>query len=82
MPKHEPKPEAPSFETALGDLENVVQQLEGAELPLEKSLELFEKGMQLSDTCRRQLAEAETKVEILLKKGEKVQAEPFTPDKA
>jgi exodeoxyribonuclease VII small subunit len=82
MPKQEPKPEAPSFESALADLEKIVGQLEGAELPLEKSLELFEKGVKLSDTCRQQLAAAETRVEILVKKGDQVQAEPFSPEKA
>ncbi|MBI1790991.1 MAG: exodeoxyribonuclease VII small subunit, partial [Acidobacteria bacterium] len=43
-------------------------------------LELFEKGMALSDTCRKQLEEAETRVEMLLKKNGKMQAEPFRPE--
>jgi exonuclease VII small subunit len=37
--------------------------------------------MQLSETCRKQLEEAETRVELLVRKGDKVQAEPFRPDK-
>ena len=49
-------------------------------MPLEKSLELFEKGVKLSDSCRKQLQEAESKVEILLKKEGRVEAEPFTLD--
>lgn len=68
---------APSFEQTLGELEAVVKQLEGSELPLEKSLELFERGMELSEICRRQLAGAEARVEILLKKGESVSPAPF-----
>lgn len=68
----------PSFEEGLAELETIVEQLEHGELPLEKSLELFEKGVKLSDTCRKQLQEAESKVEILLKKEGRVQAEPFT----
>jgi len=68
---------APSFETGIADLEAVVKQLESGDLPLEKSLELFEKGMQLSDACRKQLEEAETKVELLTRRGGAVQAEPF-----
>jgi exodeoxyribonuclease VII small subunit len=43
---------------------------------------LFEKGMQLSESCRKQLEEAETRIEILIRKGDKIQAEPFRPDKA
>jgi exodeoxyribonuclease VII small subunit len=70
------------FEAGLQELESVVKQLEGGELPLEQSLELFEKGMKLSETCRKQLEEAETRVEILVKRGDKVQAEPFKPGKA
>jgi exodeoxyribonuclease VII small subunit len=44
---------------------------------LEKSLTLFEEGMQLSSSCRIELEQAEGKVEVLLKKNGKLQAEPF-----
>jgi exodeoxyribonuclease VII small subunit len=67
----------PSFEQSLGELEAVVRQLEGGDLPLEKSIELFERGMKLNEICRRQLATAESRVEILLKKGETVAPAPF-----
>jgi exodeoxyribonuclease VII small subunit len=70
-----------TFEACLEQLEKVVKELESGDLPLERSLELFEKGMQLSETCRRQLEDAETRVEILLKKEGKVQPEPFRVDK-
>lgn len=70
------------FETCLDELEKVVKELEGGDLPLERSLELFEKGMRLSDTCRKQLEEAETRVEMLIRKEGKIQAEPFRPEKA
>ena len=73
------KPGVP-FEQSLGELENVVKQLESADLPLEKALELFERGMHLSEACRKQLTEAETRVEILMKKGDDVEAEPFLPE--
>ncbi len=76
----EDKPLA-SFETGLDELERVVKELEGGDLPLERALALFEKGIGLSDTCRKQLQEAETRVEILLKKNDKLQPEPFPPDK-
>ena len=44
-----------SFEACLDELEKVVRQLEGGDLSLDRSLELFERGMELSDTCRKQL---------------------------
>ncbi len=66
----------PKFEECLQRLEKIVQELEKGEVPLEKSLTLFEEGMQLSSACRKELEQAEGKVEILLKKNGKLQAEP------
>ncbi len=70
-----------SFEQSLNELEKVVKELEAGDLPLERSLELFEKGMGLSDTCRKQLEAAETRVEVLLKKDGKLQPAPFRPER-
>ncbi|HZT32831.1 MAG TPA: exodeoxyribonuclease VII small subunit [Bryobacteraceae bacterium] len=70
------------FEASLEELEKVVKELETGDLPLERSLALFEKGMALSDACRKQLEDAETRVEVLIRKNGKIQAEPFRPDKA
>jgi len=67
------------FEECLERLEKIVQELEKGEVPLEKSLTLFEEGMQLSATCRKQLEDAEGKVEILLKQNGKLQNVPFEP---
>jgi exodeoxyribonuclease VII small subunit len=67
------------FEECLQRLEKIVQELEKGEVPLEKSLTLFEEGMQLSSSCRKELEQAEGKVEILLKRNGKLQAEPFEP---
>jgi exodeoxyribonuclease VII small subunit len=67
------------FEECLQRLEKIVQELEKGEVPLEKSLALFEEGMQLSSTCRKELEQAEGKVEILLKKNGKLQAEALEP---
>jgi exodeoxyribonuclease VII small subunit len=75
----QPKPE--SFETCLAELETIVKELEGGDLLLERSLELFEKGMALSDACRKQLEEAETRVEIMIRRQGKIQPEPFTPER-
>jgi exodeoxyribonuclease VII small subunit len=72
--------QAPAFETSLDELEQVVKELERGDLPLEKSLELFERGMSLSADCKKQLEEAETKVELLLKKGVKTVPVPFDLD--
>jgi exodeoxyribonuclease VII small subunit len=74
-----PKPEP--FEAGLKELEAVVKQLESGELSLEQSLELFERGVKLSETCRKQLEEAETRVEILMRRGDRIQPEPFKPGK-
>ena len=67
------------FEECLERLEKIVKELEKGEVPLEKSLTLFEEGMQLSATCMKQLEEAEGKVEILLQQNGKLQTEPFEP---
>ena len=55
------------FEVALKQLEQIVEQLEAGDLPLERSLELFEQGVRLSRDCQKRLDEAERRVEILLK---------------
>jgi len=78
----EEKQPGASFESCLDELEKVVKELESGDLPLERALELFEKGVALSEACRKQLEEAETRLEILMKKDSKIQAEPFRPDKA
>lgn len=71
--------ETPSFETGLKELEEIVKEMESGDLPLERALALFERGMGLSDTCRKQLEEAETRVEILMQRGKTVVAKPFEP---
>jgi exodeoxyribonuclease VII small subunit len=65
------------FEECLQRLEKIVQEMEKGDVPLEKSLTLFEEGMNLSAACRKELEQAEGKIEILLKKNGKLQAEPF-----
>ncbi len=56
----------PSFESALQRLGEIVDKLEGGELPLEDSLRLFEEGVRLSRTAQAQLDDAEKRVEELL----------------
>ena len=58
------------FESAIAELETIVKRLEDGDLALEKSLELFERGVQLSRFCHARLEEAERRVEILTERGE------------
>ncbi len=67
----------PKFEECIQRLEKIVDQLEKGEIPLEQALKLFEEGVELSNHCRKELEEAEGKVEILLKQNGKLQPEPF-----
>jgi exodeoxyribonuclease VII small subunit len=80
--KNQSAPPLAGFEANLEQLERIVKELESGDLPLEQALALFEKGVELSAACRKQLLEAQTRVEILLKKrnGE-VQPEPFNDTK-
>ena len=79
MPEEKP---AASFESGLQELEKIVKEMESGELPLERALELYEKGMRLTEVCRKQLEAAETRIEMLVRRGDKVQPEPFRSDKA
>ena len=66
------------FETALQDLEQVVEQLESGDLALEDSLAAFEKGVGLVKFCNQKLSEVEKRVEILIKdKDGKLQLKAF-----
>lgn len=63
-----PKAKTNNFESALTELEALVQNMESGELSLEDSLQAFEKGMQLSRDCQKALADAELKVQQLMDK--------------
>lgn len=67
----------PKFEDCIQRLEQIVNQLEKGEIPLENALKLFEEGIQLSQSCRKELEDAEGKVEILLRQNGKLAPEPF-----
>ena len=56
-----------SFEEALKRLEEIVQRLEGGELPLEESLRVFEEGIHLTRVCSDRLEKAEKRIEILMR---------------
>lgn len=55
-----------TFEGQLATLEKIVRELERGDLPLERSLELFEQGVRLSRECQNRLTEAERRIEVLL----------------
>jgi len=67
----------PKFEECLERLEKIVAELEKGDVSLDRALELFDEGMKLSGSCRKELEEAEGKVEILLKRNGDFQPEPF-----
>jgi exodeoxyribonuclease VII small subunit len=58
------------FEAAIAELETIVRKLEEGDLPLEQSLALYERGVQLSRFCHARLEEAEHRIEILNERGE------------
>lgn len=70
------------FEESLNSLEEIVQQLESGELPLEKALELFEEGVVLARRCQSQLEEAERRVDLLLRERKEIKVVPFDQQKA
>ena len=66
------------FESALEDLEGVVEQLETGALSLEDSLTAFEKGVGLVKFCNQKLNEVEKKIDFLVKDKEgKLQLKAF-----
>ena len=58
------------FEAAIAELEAIVKKLEEGDLPLEQSLELYERGVQLSRFCHARLEDAERRIDILDERGE------------
>jgi exodeoxyribonuclease VII small subunit len=58
------------FEGYLNELEEIVDKLESGEADLDASIELYEKGMKLTEKCREILKEKKLKIEILRKKTE------------
>ena len=70
MADSKPDPTIKDFEAAIAELETIVKKLEEGDLALEKSLELYERGVQLSRFCHAKLEEAERRIEILNERGE------------
>lgn len=67
-----------SFEESLKKLETIVEQMERGDASLDDSVKLFEEGTKLAEQCRQQLADAEGKVEVLIKqRNGAMKREPF-----
>ena len=70
-----------TFEQSMKQLEQIVQELESGDLPLEKAIKKFEEGIQLSKSCARKLDETEKKVSMLLEDGQgNITEAPFPAD--
>ena len=68
------------LEKSLASLEEIVEELESGDLPLETAMTKFEEGIKLTRGCQAALKEAEQKVEILLKSAGGESLEEFEPD--
>jgi exodeoxyribonuclease VII small subunit len=67
-----------NFEESLKKLEAIVAQMERGDVTLEDSIKLFEEGTKLAEQCKQQLADAEGKIEILIKqRNGAMKREPF-----
>ena len=66
-----------TFEKALERLEEIVGEMEGGSLSLDKMIAGFEEGQALLKFCTQKLNEVEKKIEVLVKKGDKVSTEPL-----
>jgi exodeoxyribonuclease VII small subunit len=75
VPKRSQK--LPDFETALSELETLVEKMEQGDQSLDESLKQFERGVQLTRSCQQALKDAEQKVQILLTKNGKETLQPF-----
>ncbi|KAB2825485.1 exodeoxyribonuclease VII small subunit [Aliivibrio finisterrensis] len=71
------KPENLSFEAAIEELDSVVNQLEGGDLPLEDALKKFERGIALARAGQEKLTQAEQRVDILLQADDNAELTPF-----
>lgn len=61
-----------TFEEQLTALEQVVEKLERGDLPLDESVRLFEEGVTLSNACKKELEEAEGRIQVLVERGSRM----------
>ena len=72
------KPENMSFESAMTELQTIVQHMEHGQLSLEDSLKHFERGVQLVGSTQSKLQQAEQKVQILMEQQGQQNLQNFT----
>ena len=65
--KKKSKVSGDSFESAMKRLEQIVESLEGGEVPLEEALGLYEEGVKISKECLEKLSQAEVRLKYLMK---------------
>jgi len=71
-----------TFEQAMQELEKIVEELEAGDLPLEKAMNKFEEGIQLTRFCTNKLDETEKKINILLQDQQgDITKQSFEPEK-
>ncbi|WP_410768264.1 exodeoxyribonuclease VII small subunit [Fontibacillus sp. BL9] len=66
-----------NFEEAMNQLEEIVSQLERGDVPLEQAIDLFQKGMQLSQLCSQKLSQVERKIEMIVEADGEIGKKPF-----
>lgn len=71
-----------NLEKSLSDLEELVEELEAGDLPLEQAMKKFEQGIKLTRGCQSALKEAEQKVQILMKSAGGNELADFDVDEA
>jgi exodeoxyribonuclease VII small subunit len=70
-----------TFESAMKELESIVEELEDKELTLDQALKKFQQGMKLSRFCSKKLDESERKVSQLIEEDDgTVREEPISAD--
>ncbi len=71
-----------SFETALAELEDIVEKLESGKVDLEASISIYERGEALKKHCEKLLKDAEARIEKITLRADGTPAgtEPLDPD--
>ncbi|WP_425414837.1 exodeoxyribonuclease VII small subunit [Saccharibacillus sacchari] len=66
-----------NFEQAMDQLEQIVGELEQGDVPLEKAIDLFQRGMQLSQLCGQKLEQVERKIETIVEEDGQLRRRNF-----
>jgi len=66
-----------SFESALGDIQKLIEDLENGNIPLKKSVAKFNEGVELLKYCQKELKDAELSVQKILDKDGQIKFENF-----